>query len=431
MANLRLKLGNLVPGGQTIATTILESGQVKKVFAWGGLPDEEVEVRVIKKRAGIIEAVVERVLTKSQYRVEPEDKNSYLSTSPWQIMDYDYELEQKASLVQQVFRQHQLEISRPEIVTDRQDYHYRNKMEFTWWWDKEAEKIDLAHYRRGAKGKIAVVGSSLARPEINAAALAIRDLLNDYQIQARQLKTLLLRASRQGQVVAQLYVVDLDLMKLTDADFQKLNIRGLDIIYSEPKSPASVITKQLQSFGEGFLTDRVFNKDFSYPAESFFQINLPVYELALAEIERSLTTDQPIVDLYSGVGTIGLSVANNRPLTLVEIDQRAVDEMQSNIARLGLKNSLAILSPAESATDYVTSDCQLIVDPPRAGLHAKVVNQILAVRPKRVIYLSCNPATQARDVALLVNDYKITSVKVFNFFPRTPHIESLVILDSI
>ena len=87
------------------------------------------------------------------------------------------------------------------------------------------------------------------------------------------------------------------------------------------------------------------------------------------------------------------------------------------------------MAPAEQAVEYIVNNCQLIVDPPRAGLHQKVIDRILDQRPARVIYLSCNVATQARDVALLAGAYHITSVTGFNFFPKTPHIENLVVLD--
>lgn len=428
MQLFRAQLTKFVPGGQVMTTVKLADDSEKKAFVWGGLPDEEVEFMVTKKRAGIYEGVVSQVLTKSNFRVKPKDEIAYLSTSPWQILDWQYELQTKANLTQQFFAQQKINIAVSEVVTDGQEYKYRNKMEFTWWWNKETEQVDLAHYRRGTKGKIPVAGSSLAISGINAAARRIRDLMNELNVEARQLKTLLVRSSRQGDLVAQLYVMD-DNLAISDDDFKRLRLAGFEIIYSEPKSPASVITTRLQSFGRTFLQDDILGKSFAYPAESFFQINLPVYELALNEIKKHLLSDLPIVDLYSGVGTIGLSMADGRPVSLVEISSAAVEEMRSNIAKQAVKNVFAVLSPAESATDYITSDCQLIVDPPRAGLHKNVIERILEVAPRRLIYLSCNPATQARDVALLLDKYKLQTIKVFNFFPKTPHIEALAVLD--
>ncbi len=425
---LELTLGPVVGGGQTIADVSLADGVVEKAFVWGGLPGETVRARVVKKRAGIIEAVVTEVLQSAPERVAPRDKTAYLSTSPWQIYDWSFELKTKADLIRQAFADHKIIIAPPPVITDHRQYDYRNKMEFAWWWDNDTQRAELAHYQRGSKGKVVTDGSSLARPEINQAARQIRDLINERSWQARQLKTLLLRSNQTGQVVAQLYLTDQQL-SLTEADFAKLNITGLELIYSNPQSPASVISKRLQVFGQMRLTDEIRGLNFGYPAESFFQINLPVYQLALEQIATNLLDERPVVDLYSGVGTIGLSVAGQRPSKLVEINQSAVAEMNQNITQLGYTQAEAILAPAEQAVEYIVDNCQLIVDPPRAGLHQKVIDRILDQRPARIIYLSCNVATQARDVALLAGAYRITSVTGFNFFPKTPHIENLVVLD--
>lgn len=430
MQKMQLRTDKLVPGGQVLADFQLPDGQVKKVFVWGALPDEEVIVRVSKKRAGIFEAVTEEVLKASKQRVAPLDVTSYLSTSPWQIFAWDFEMAQKAQLVQQIFAQSKLKISLPKIINDGQVYAYRNKMEFTWWWNKEFDHLDLAHYRRGTKGKIAIDRSSLARPEINRAAVAVRDLLRRLGVEARQLKTLLLRSSQDQKVLAQLYVSDRNL-RLQSVDIATLPLAGLEVIYSNPKSPASVISERLQVFGQSGLTDTILGRQFKYPTESFFQINLPVYELALKQVQAALLPDLSIVDLYSGVGTIGLSVAAERALTLVEIDPAAVAEMRANIKTLALSQAVAVLAAAETALGYIKSDLQVIVDPPRAGLHTDVIERILQVTPKRIVYLSCNPVTQARDIALLSTKYQISDLKVFNFFPRTPHIESLAILDLL
>ncbi len=134
------------------------------------------------------------------------------------------------------------------------------------------------------------------------------------------------------------------------------------------------------------------------------------------------------LDLYSGVGSIGLTIGGDN-CTLVEVNQHAVREMKNNIAAQN-SNAQAILAASEKALDYINSDTIVIVDPPRAGLHSDVVEKLLETSPPRIIYLSCNPVTQARDVALLSQKYQIKHTKGYNFFPRTPHIEHLVVLDK-
>jgi len=129
------------------------------------------------------------------------------------------------------------------------------------------------------------------------------------------------------------------------------------------------------------------------------------------------------------VGSIGLTIGKNN-LTMVEINPFAVDEMKRNIKSLGKEEyTKAILAPSEKALEYISTDSNLIVDPPRAGMDKKVCQKILESEPSRIIYLSCNPATQARDTALLSQKYKITYTRGYNFFPRTPHIENLLVLD--
>ena len=159
-------------------------------------------------------------------------------------------------------------------------------------------------------------------------------------------------------------------------------------------------------------------------------INIPVYEQALRDMAQfTANNTAKVLDLYSGVGTIGLTIGGD-DVTLVEINEHAVREMRQNIAGLH-KNATAILAPSEQALDYITSDKIIIVDPPRAGLHQAVIDRLLEQTPPRIIYLSCNPVTQARDVSLLQEKYQITHIQGYNFFPRTPHIENLIVLDKV
>jgi 23S rRNA (uracil1939-C5)-methyltransferase len=129
------------------------------------------------------------------------------------------------------------------------------------------------------------------------------------------------------------------------------------------------------------------------------------------------------------VGTIGLTIGGDN-ITMVEINEHAVREMERNITALQRENAAkAILAPSEQVLENITADATIIVDPPRAGLHEDVVKKLIEVQPARIIYLSCDPVTQARDVARLAEKYGIRAHRGYNFFPRTPHIEHLVVLD--
>ena len=425
-----LRLEKIVGGGQAIGT--LDDG--RKAFVWGGLPKELVTIRVTKKKSHFVEGIVTEIIEKSPERITPKDENSYLSTSPWQIMPMSSEQSYKASLIEEAFRLHNVTLpGKIDIFTDSVEFNYRNKVEFSWFGDKiddEKETLDLAFFKRGGKGKVVVDGTSLAHPSINKLAIEIRDLLREKPIVARQLKTLLIRSDQQGNAVWQLYVKDKIENLISDDEAKLLSAAGGEIIYSDPKSPASRITERLNKFGDTTLSDTILGVAFNYACEGFFQVNIPVYEKALSDMKAWIDCNEKLstLDLYSGVGTIGLTIGGD-DVTLVEINEHAVAEMQRNIAKLNRPNAKAILAPSEKSLEYITGEQIVIVDPPRAGLHAGVTNRLLETAPPRIIYLSCNPVTQARDVSLLQEKYEIVHHQGYNFFPRTPHIEHLVVLD--
>ena len=539
-----LTLEKIVGGGQALGT--LADG--RKCFVWGGLPGETVTVRITKKKSHFVEAVVEEMISPSPDRIQPRDPDSYLSTSPWQIIPLEVEQTYKAQLINDAFTLHNVALPAAiDIYCNNVAYGYRNKVEFSWYSEigESGDTLDLAFFRRGSKSKMVVEGTSLARPEINNLARAIRDLLRHKRVSARQLKTLLIRCDQSGSCVWQLYIKDRLPEIITADEAAKLPAQGGEIIYSDPRSPASRITERLAHFGDTTLTDTILGVPFRYACEGFFQVNTPVYEKALRDMkewvpydcnsqhsnrqlghhqkkpeqhgtnsqrgssnsfsegfafpasvrqerqdqlaahgdidsqqrvisqkksgqhreskqhgssnsfyegfafpakarqERQLDqlaarrpeekdvceTGEPTLDLYAGVGTIGLTIGSGN-VTLVEINADAVREMQRNIAELDRTDARAVLAPSEQALDYITGKEIVIVDPPRAGLHPDVIATLLQQLPPRIIYLSCNPVTQARDVALLQQSYQIAWHRGYNFFPRTPHIEHLIILDK-
>jgi len=469
---IEVTLDRIIGGGQAIGT--LENG--KKALLWGGLPGETVIAQVTKKKSNYIEGYITEVVKASPQRITPVDPDSYLSTSPWQIMDFAAESHYKAALIEEAFELHDIVL--PEAITvwsDGVEYGYRNKVEFSFWYDTERETLDLAFFRRGTHGKITVQGTSLASDAINTGGRRVLDALRQLNIDGRTLKTLLIRSNRVGQTAWQLYVKNEDF----DADtfLKTVDLTGVvcaEVIFSNPKSPASVITSRLASTSSDSLSDTILDVPFTYATEGFFQINLPVYEQALKDmhkwvdrgellsssllegdvparasrapqaeqsspVERPLRKEgagggerdsTPVVDLYSGVGTIGLTIGGDN-VTLVEVNEHAVREMQQNIKKLGKSGAKAVLAASENALDYISGDATIIVDPPRAGLHERVIAKLLETAPQRIIYLSCNPVTQARDVALLAEKYGIRHHQGYNFFPRTPHIEHLVVLEKI
>ena len=408
-------IDKLVHGGQGLGT--LPTGQ--KIFVWNALPGETVEARILKKKRSYFEAIAEVITTASPERLAPVEEN-YLATSPWQMMTPTAENTYKRQVVIDLFSHEKIPL--PEIsavVSADKEWAYRNKMEYSFWGDEAG--LHLALHRRGSHGKQIVDGSKLALPAVDVAANAIRDQLQKMKVRAGDLKTVVVRCDQQGNAVASLFV--------KPSSFSPLKLpkelQGLRVYHSNPKSPASVATELLQEIGDPTLTDELLGQTFTYDVDSFFQVNVPAFEKALARIKEQLQS--PVVtDMYAGVGSIGLSVAS-QAATLVELDLPTATMAGINAATSPLKAEV-IETSAEKSLEYITAAAPVIVDPPRAGLHPTVCRRLLEVKPPQIVYLSCNPATQARDLGLLQEGYDVTSFEVFNFFPRTPHIETLAVL---
>ena len=420
-----LKLEKFVNGGQALGYTV----EGKPIFVWGGIAGEIVDVQVMKSKRGVLEALVEKVNLKSKNRVEPKEPEEYLSTSPWQILSLGYENQVKAELLEQTFK-HELglELKDLELISSDKNtgYGYRNKMEYAFWGDEDG--LSLALHKRGSGQKIKLKGSALASDAINKAGESLVGLLNEKQIFAGKLKSLILRSDGFGGCAGALFVKAEDFLELELPEA----LEGLVCYYSNPKSPASVITSELWRKGELKLKDQVCGVDIGYDVNSFFQVNIDLFEKVIEDIKLNLDSeDSKIIDFYGGVGSIGILLAgNDNQLKIVEISKESAEKAQQNLARLGLNKASVFCGAAEDLLEEIEQNSVLVVDPPRAGLHKKVTQKIIEVKPKKLIYLSCNPVTQARDVGLLLEaGYKIKFNRGYNFFPRTPHIESLMILE--
>lgn len=441
----------LVHGGQGLGT--LADG--RKVFVWNALPGETVRVRIIKKKRSYAEAIAEEILKASPERIDPLEDN-YLATSPWQMMTFEAENRYKSAIVKELFTHEGVVIPNENlessgkkgdfstsparagfaqddraVVSVGSEFHYRNKMEYSFWGDDDG--LHLALHQRGSHGKQIVQGSALAMPAVDDAARAVLAELRRLNVCASDLKTLIVRCDQSGRAVAALFVKPSKFprLKLPNAvkspvskDSPVSALKGLRVYHSNPRSPASVPTTLLYELGDCGLRDKLLGQTFSYDVDSFFQVNEPVYTRALESIRAHCQGDP--VDMYAGVGSIGLSVAE-REAILVELDSRTAAMARANACDSPVFAEV-VESSAEKALEYIDGSQPVIFDPPRAGLHANVVKRCLEVRPPQIIYLSCNPATHARDLALLQSAYKMTHFEIFNFFPRTPHIETLAVL---
>jgi 23S rRNA (uracil1939-C5)-methyltransferase len=410
----------------------MHEGAPIRVF--GMYPGESGIVEAHKKR-GIWFGTLKEIFIASPARKLP-DESHHLACSPWQSAEYASQLEWKRGILEDSFSYYQ-NAPKVSIVSADRFFGYRTKIEFSFS-DRDhlgnSSPLSLAFHERGGGSRRLPLpeGCLLGSTQMNRVAESVLVKLRDAGYSARDLKTLVVRESKSnGNVIAILYVKRDELQRFSTDDIERLS--GIIVFHSTEKSPASVPTRELWRSGEGFLDESILGMNIRYSWDSFFQNNVPMFELALRSMQNAIPEEGKVLELYSGVGAIGLGLAH-RSLKVhgIEIVPSAVDFAKANAKHNDIQNYVSECIPAEKVDARLLDGIStLIVDPPRSGLHSTVIEMIKEKLPPMIVYLSCNPETQARDYSMLKDLYRIESVEGFDFYPQTPHVESLLVLSRI
>ncbi len=431
------------------------------VFIIGAIPGETVVARIIKKRKGRRWAIVEKVLEADAARIGEFEgaaggiEDHYLSCSPWQVFAYEKQVALKQEMLRQAYEDQDIYLDVNEFISAEQTDGYRTKMECNFWYHENY--LHIAFHKRGTPFVLTPLphGCKLASPAMNTTALRIVELINTHAIPKSDLKSLTIRESKtQNQRVAILCVKREDFslpfgldevnsaLEKAHSALEKGNsaskeghLSGLVTVFSDPLSPASLFTKILKTEAQDYLEETIAGLQFRYPLDGFFQNNVPLFENALVkmrDVVKSQNQPRKIVELYSGVGTIGLALCQQADHVFgIESVPSSITFAQENARRNNIKNYQCQAVPAEKMESSLLADTDILVlDPPRIGLHQDVVNYILEAQPQTILYLSCNPVTQARDYKLLQQHYSPTSLTGFDFYPNTMHMESLLVLEK-
>lgn len=418
------RMEKMVNGGQCLGRT-----GAKVIFAWNALPDEIVEINLQKNKKDFAEGVAVSWSNLSPHRIDPREDH-FLICSPWQMMDYSAENKWKVEISTETFRRISgMEMAKEiEISAPQEPFAYRNKIEYGF--VKVKDKISLSFFGRGQHLRFPITGCLLATATINDTATIILEWINQNKIPIRSLKSLIIRSNTKGETIAALFVKD----KLYFDKYPALlqNWLGFQLYYSDHRCPASRPDEMLYSTGQDYLLENLQSRVLRYGLLSFFQVNVPIFISVLKDIGGFIDLNDSLVDYYAGVGVIGIVLSDKaKRVVMVESNAKAVEYAKTNIITNGLENKCeVVLRPVEKITDLIEVDKTIIFDPPRSGLHKDVVRRVLEKLPKRLVYLSCNVATQARDIKILSGKYRIKFLQLYNFFPRTPHVESLCILEK-
>ncbi len=432
------------------------------VFVDQAVPGDRAVVRVVKKKKTFAEARVVELIEPSPFRIEPQCRYSgYCGGCKWQFLAYGKQLEYK--------RQHVLEslehlamlkdVKVLETLPSEKVFGYRNKMEFScsdrrWLLPEELGNPDigmdfaLGLHVPGTFNKVLDIEECFLHPdEGNSIRNAVRAYMKNSGIPAYGLRShegfwrfLMLRHSvDQNAWMVNIVTAAEDrqavdpLAELLMEQYPSIS----SIVNNVTSRKSSVATGEFEVHlaGDRFLKDSIGKYEFEISASSFFQTNTRgakvLYEIA--KKYAGLTGTEKVLDLYCGTGTIAIFLADSaKSITGMEIIESAITDARKNCARNGIENCDFILGDIRTqlSSDIARPDV-MIIDPPRNGMHKDVVKKVLEIAPPRIVYVSCNPATLARDIALMKTDYQVVEVQPVDMFPHTFHIEAVAKLDKI
>ncbi len=454
--DIHLDISGLAFGGRGIAKI---SGFT--VFVDGAVEGDLVLARVTKHKKSFAEARVLEVITPSPYRIDPVCKYSGVCGGcTMQFIDHERQLYYKTSHVREALEHIAMmdNVTVLPAVSSEKVFGYRNKMEFTCSPDRwlMPDEMGMEGVERGAgigfhapksfQRVIDIKKCHLMPDEGNAILEEIRSHVLESDLAAYDQKrhTGFWRfVSLRHSVATDTWMVNL----ITSSENERAVVPLKDRLVSKFSGITSVVNNitarkagvafgeyEIQLHGNDYIMERLGEFEFKISPNSFFQTNTRGAEIlySIAAEYAGLTGSEDVVDLYCGAGTIGIWLSRYAgKVTGIEIIESAVEDARKNAELNGIKNCSFHLGDVAHILDSVEKPDVMIVDPPRAGMSKEVVKQVIDMAPKRIVYVSCNPATMARDFTELKKYYKIHEIQPVDMFPNTYHIEAVARLDLI
>ena len=456
-----VKVVDTASKGKTVAKT--DKGAI--IFLNSGVPGDVVDISTYKKRKGFYEGNIVKFHTLSEHRTEPVCEHfGVCGGCKWQHMKYDAQLIFKQKEVaENLKRIGKLDL--PElkpILAVENPYWYRNKMEFSFsnqrWLTKEEvdsgieiNRNALGFHKPGMWDKIVDVDKChLQADPSNAIRNFVRSYAHKNELtffdpknQVGFLRSLMIRTSSTDEVMIVLQIFhkeDAILFPLLDAVATEFtNLISIQYVING-KANDTIYDQEIVCYkGQDFITEVMEDLQFKITAKSFYQTNsLQAYELYKVVRELAdLKGDELVYDLYTGTGTIAQFVAQNA-LKVVGVDvvPDSIEAAKTNAIHNKIDNVFFETGDMKDifTEDFITRHGKasvVITDPPRDGMHKDVVQQLLYLNPERIVYVSCNSATQARDLYLMKENYRVIASQAVDMFPQTHHVENVVLLEKI
>jgi len=456
--------------GVTITDIGSEGNAIARVddmvlFVPGVIPGDVIDVRVTKKKKRYMEGVALSVITPSPDRVSPPCRHfGICGGCRWQHLPYEKQLYYKEKqVVDNLTRIGHLSLPDPDpILGSEMDYHYRNKLEFTfserrWITHEEAasgaelgNSQALGFHIPGIFDKVLDIEECLLmsepsdsiRNEVRGYAKERGLLFYDFRQHSGFLRNMIVRRSSGGEVMVVLVTTDSndeERTRLLDHLVRRFpEITSLYYIINTKKNDSIADLAPVHYAGNGYITETLHGLRFRVGPKSFYQTNSRQAARLYAIVKElaQLGGEENVYDLYTGTGTIACYLSSGASrVTGIEYIEEAVADARINAAENGIANTAFFAGDIKDIFNEAMFEERgrpdvIITDPPRAGMHTDVIAAMLHSGAQRIVYVSCNPATQARDTEMLSQGYEVTRVAPVDMFPQTFHVENIVLLEK-
>ena len=427
------------------------------IFVKGAIPGDRALVRIQKRKSAYAEARLLSLIKPSKYRIaSPCPYFEWCGGCTWQNLSYEDQLKYKVDIVAESFRHLAglVDIQVQPIITSEKPFAYRNKMEFSfsdrrWLLPNELNKDDinrdfaLGLHVPGTFDKILQIDTCLLQSDIANQILKyindyiIKNKLQPYGIRSHKgfLRFLVIReSSYNGSIMVNMVTAYEDTKSLKNLAQKLINkFPSIKSVVNNINSKLAQIAfgeKEIILAGESTIQEKLGRHLFNISANSFFQTNTKQAEKLYSKVLEfaGLTGIENVWDLYCGTGTITIFLAEQaREVTGFELVESAVNDARLNAETHGVHNAKFIGGDLlHKLREMKDKPDVLVTDPPRSGMHPKVVEYIRDLCPEKIVYVSCNPTTLARDVSILKETYEIEMIQPVDMFPQTYHIETIV-----
>lgn len=402
-------------------------GQV--VFAFYGIPEERVKVQLERRRKKYLHGRVVEVLEPSPDRVEPRcPYYGACGGCQWQHIAYAAQVRLKQQVVEEQFaRIGKQAVGVDAVYVPQSPWEYRYGCEI-------ALSREAGFRQRGSRRVVEVENCAISHPLISRLLATLNAMIRDGRIPdlwgRNWVET---RVIPQGDNTRLALI--LEGVRNVDLEAEPELRAVLDALASIPEAVSvsyRTPSGQVRPFaGEALVGIELMGKSIRFPPGAFFQANVDMLPAAIERMRAlaAVRPDETVLDLYCGVGIFGLFMASDAQHVIgVEVDKQAIAAARKTAADWGLRNIDFWDLPAEKVTENLPQADVAVVDPPRTGMDPRVLHAVAGSAPSRIVYLSCEPSTLARDAALLQEEgYRVDRLELFDFFPQTYHIESLAL----